>query len=60
MTIRYEKIQLIEILTEFISGVVGRKLNKVLKQGLDMGNQSHFDVRLLHQLEDMEQSDLFS
>lgn len=56
----YEEIEKIELLTEFISGVVGRQLNKVLKQGLDMNDKSSFDVLLLHHLEEMEQVDLFS
>lgn len=56
----YEEIEKIELLTEFISGVVGRQLNKVLKHGLDMDVQTHFDFFLLHQLEEMEQVDLFS
>lgn len=56
----YEEIEKIELLTEFISGVVGRQLNKVLKQGLDMDDKASFDVLLLHQLEEMEQIDLFS
>lgn len=55
----YEEIEKIELLTEFISGVVGRQLNKVLKQGLDMDDKASFDVLLLHQLEEMEQVDLF-
>ncbi len=56
----YEEIEKIELLTEFISGVIGRQLNKVLKQGLDMDDKSSFDVLLLHHLEEMEQIDLFS
>ncbi len=56
----YEEIEKIELLTEFISGVVGRQLNKVLKQGLDMDDKASFDVLLLYQLEEMEQIDLFS
>ena len=56
----YEEIEKIELLTEFISGVVGRQLNKVLKQGLDMDDKASFDVLLLHHLEEMEQIDLFS
>lgn len=56
----YEEIEKIELLTEFISGVVGRQLNKVLKQGLDMDDIASFDVLLLHHLEEMEQIDLFS
>ena len=56
----YQEIEKIELLTEFISGVIGRQLNKVLKQGLDMDDKSSFDVLLLHHLEEMEQIDLFS
>ena len=56
----YEEIEKIELLTEFISGVIGRQLNKVLKQGLDMDDKASFDVLLLHHLEEMEQIDLFS
>ena len=56
----YEEIEKIELLTEFISGVILRQLNKVLKQGLDMDDKASFDVLLLYQLEKMEQIDLFS
>ncbi|BBE40797.1 hypothetical protein FGCSD_1572 [Streptococcus dysgalactiae] len=50
----YEEIEKIEILTEFISGVYGRQLNKVLKQGLDMDDKSTFDCLLLQHLREME------
>ena len=59
-SINYEEIEKIELLTEFISGVILRQLNKVLKQGLDMDDKASFDVLLLYQLEKMEQIDLFS
>lgn len=51
-----EKIQLIEILTEFISGVYGRQLSKVLKQGLETDVQSSFDVA--YTISDTQDNDL--
>lgn len=54
-----EKIQLIEILTEFISGVYGKQLSKVLKQGLETDDQSTFDGLLLQQLKAVRRIDLF-
>ncbi|HGD4417696.1 TPA: hypothetical protein ACIOW6_002013 [Streptococcus agalactiae] len=56
----YEEIEKIEILTEFISGVYGRQLNKVLKQGLEADDKSTFDGLLLHHLREMEYIDLFT
>lgn len=56
----YKEIEKIEILTEFIAGVYGRQLSKVLKQGLETDDKSTFDGLLLHHLREMKQIDLFS
>jgi len=59
MPVQYEKVQLIEILTEFISGVYGKQLNKILKQDLETDDISTFDGVLLQQLKAVRSIDLF-
>ena len=59
MPVQYEKVQLIELLTEFISGVYGKQLNKILKQDLETDDISTFDGVLLQQLKAVRSIDLF-
>ena len=56
----YEKSYQIELLTEFSSGVYADALNLVLEQNLNPDDTSHFDVQVLHQLEEMKRVNLFT
>lgn len=55
MSVNYDKIFEIELLNEYISGIVSRQVNRVLSNK----SKDTFDILLLNQLEEMEKIDKF-
>ena len=59
MTESYKTVLKIEVMNEFISGVYGQQLNKVLAQDLETDDLSSFDVLILQQMKQVKRIDLF-